>query len=380
MRIVLCQFSTGASSREWIYWHWGDELRRAGHQLISINPYDLGTGLSRGEYDEFTVDTVAREHRRKPVSLFFALVRDREMSAAAVKRIGEMGVRTATLGDDDALAPHDTRTIAPAFDVYWVVDPEGLDAIGRTGARILLQPVAANPHFFRPQDVPKDLDITFCGQCIESRIYYVREMFRRGVPVEVYGVGWQSPKEGDIPDGQRRRFRLVPALRRVAASLTHRHGRTWVRAALLRRLRPHRPDPKIQEEIDRHAHPPLSFPEMARLYCRGKITLGFNERGHTHLLKRPLVASRPRDFEAAASGACHLMYRVPATQEHFEEDSEMLFYSSPEELADKARFYLDPRRESLRAEIGRRARERVLREHTWTHRFGRLFEELDLAP
>jgi len=57
----------------------------------------------------------------------------------------------------------------------------------------------------------------------------------------------------------------------------------------------------------------------------------------------------------------------------------MLFYSDVEELADKIRFYLDPRRDSIRAEIKQRARARVVRDHTWMHRFSKLFKELDLT-
>ena len=118
---------------------------------------------------------------------------------------------------------------------------------------------------------------------------------------------------------------------------------------------------------------------MIRLFSRSKLTLGFNELGHTYLLKEPLTVIRGRDFEALSSGACHLMYRMPSSQEHFEEDREVLFYSSAEELAEKTRFYLDPRRDALRSEIKRRARERILSEHTWTHRFNRLFKELGIA-
>ena len=379
MRIVLYYFPTGAYNQEWIHYHYEDELRQAGHIIDTINPFDRGHGLSRDEYDQFVVEAVAREHKREPVSLFFTSVRDHEMSAAAVARIGELGIRTANVTWDDALMSHRVKKIASAFDAYWVADPQALDVMRGHGARVLDQPTAANPHVFHPSQVPEDVGISFCGQRYGSRNYYIEELFGRGIPVDVYGVGWKSAAEGGNPGGQQRRLAIGPAVRHVAASLTHSHGRTWASAALLHRLRRHRTPLDLQERIDRHAHPPLPFEEMIRLFSRSKLTLGCNELGQTHLLKKPLAVARTRDFEALSSGACHMMYRMTASQEHFEEDEEVLFYSSVDELADKARFYLDTRRDSARAEMRRRARERILREHTWTHRFNRLFKELDLA-
>ena len=379
LRIFHYYFPTGAYNQGGGHYHLADELRRYDHQVTAVNPFDRGTGLSRGHYDEFVVSTIAREHEREPISLFLASVRDFEMSSAAVARIGELGIGTVNVTWDDALMSHRVKNIASAFDLYWVPDPLAVDVMERHGARVLHQPAAANPYLFHPEQVPEDVGVSFCGQRYGSRIYHIEELFERDIPVEVYGVGWKRPEEGGNPGGQLRRLRLIPAIKHVAASLTHEHGRTWARAGLLRRLRPHRTDSELLAKINRHAHPPLPFDEMVRLYSRSRLTLGFNELGHTYLLKEPLTVIRGRDFEALASGACHLMYRVPAIQEHFEEDKEVLFYSSDDELADKVRFYLDPRRDSARAEMRRRARERVLREHTWTHRFSRIFEELGLA-
>ena len=63
------------------------------------------------------------------------------------------------------------------------------------------------------------------------------------------------------------------------------------------------------------------------------------------------------------SGACHIMHRTQQTLECFEEDKEMLFYASCGELADKIKFYLDPRRDAIRRKIKQHARERALRDH-----------------
>jgi spore maturation protein CgeB len=84
---------------------------------------------------------------------------------------------------------------------------------------------------------------------------------------------------------------------------------------------------------------------------RSKINLGFvshlNEDNIGH-----------KCIEIAACGQFLIAVRSKGHEEFFEEDKEAVFFSSAEECADKARFYL--KRPELRDAIGRRARERVV--------------------
>ena len=70
----------------------------------------------------------------------------------------------------------------------------------------------------------------------------------------------------------------------------------------------------------------------------------------------------------------------PAIEPHFEADKEILYYSSAEELADKIRFYTDPKQDGVRANIRAAARARTLRDHTWTQRFNDIFRLLGINP
>lgn len=85
---------------------------------------------------------------------------------------------------------------------------------------------------------------------------------------------------------------------------------------------------------------------------RSRINLGFISHLNEDDIGHKCV-------EIAACGQFLLAVRSSGHQEHFEEDREAVFFSSVEECADKARFYLD--RPDLREAIGRRARERAVR-------------------
>ena len=99
------------------------------------------------------------------------------------------------------------------------------------------------------------------------------------------------------------------------------------------------------------SHGYLADDEYRENIWRSKINLGFVSH-----LNEDEVAHKT--VEIAACGQFLLAVRTKGQQEHFEEDREAVFFSSVEECADKARFYLD--RPDLRDGIGRRARQRAV--------------------
>jgi hypothetical protein len=74
------------------------------------------------------------------------------------------------------------------------------------------------------------------------------------------------------------------------------------------------------------------------------------------------IGANVRNFEAAGIGGCMLTNRKIAVQDFFEEDKEVVFYSSDEECAEKAHYLLD--HPTLRESIGKAAQKRVLKDHT----------------
>ena len=378
-RIITYTQGRSGHSSEWTKHHYEDELTRTGHELLTFTPEAPDGSTTSGDVDQYVIDRVAAVHKKNPVDLFFSSMFDDDMSPQAVKAIAAMGIPTAGVHYDAQLVSHRSKRIAPAFDLFWVIDPPAVSKMRALGANVYDAPVAANPYVYMPQDVDEDVEVSFCGQRYGSRIYYIEQLFKAGIDIELFGVGWK-PERVASPDGPQQQpgLNLGAAFRHTMASVTHSHGRTWLRAAVLNRLQRAKRDPEIQRRIDRHSNAPLSFPDMIRLFSRSKVALDFNELGNTHLLSKPLVASRLRDFEALSSGACHLMYRVPAIEPHFEADKEILYYSSAEELADKIRFYTDPRQDGVRANIRAAARARTLRDHTWTQRFNDIFRLLGI--
>ncbi len=100
------------------------------------------------------------------------------------------------------------------------------------------------------------------------------------------------------------------------------------------------------------SHGYLADDEYRENIWRSKINLAFV----SHLNEDDIGH---KTVEIAACGQFLLAARTKGHEECFEEDREAVFFSSVEECADKARFYLD--RPDLRYSMGRRARERAVK-------------------
>ncbi len=109
------------------------------------------------------------------------------------------------------------------------------------------------------------------------------------------------------------------------------------------------------------------YKDLPRLY--NSCTVNFNA---THLQMGHAVNQRV--FDVPACGAFLLTDHQSSLYELFETGKEVVTYRDIEEIQDLVRFYLD--NPSARDAIVKKARERVLKEHTYRHRLTVLIEAM----
>ena len=119
----------------------------------------------------------------------------------------------------------------------------------------------------------------------------------------------------------------------------------------------------------------VPFNVFARAISAARINLNITRRAHASVF----ASSTARPFELAAAGAAIVSNPVEGMERWFEPGRELLVVSSAEEATAAYRDLLaDPAQAD---ELGRRARERVLDEHTYAHRARTLLEVTGvLAP
>jgi glycosyltransferase involved in cell wall biosynthesis len=211
------------------------------------------------------------------------------------------------------------------YDLVVANSEGGLDRLRELGAR-RAEAVhwAADPDFFAPHAVEKELDVLFYGYGDKFRREWVQAM-----------IGEPSRRLPDVDFG-----------------LSGRDFRGDVGAA------------RAVEDV------PTSL--LARLVSTSRINLCITRRAHASVY----ASSSCRIFELASCGAAIVSNPWEGVEQWFEPGSEVLVVHDVEEAVDAYRTLLD---DPGRAEdLGRRARERVLDEHTYRHRARRLLELIGL--
>jgi glycosyltransferase involved in cell wall biosynthesis len=223
------------------------------------------------------------------------------------------------------------------FNYYYGADPSeydlvvsnsegGLDRLRELGARRAEAVFwGADPDFFRPQPVEKEMDVFFYGYGDKFRREWMRELVgepsRRLEDVD-FALGGRDFR-GDV--GRARTIGDVP------------------------------------------------FNVFPRAISAARINLNVTRRSHA----TTFASSSARPFELAASGATIVSNPYEGIERWFEPGRELLVVSSADAAVDAYRELLaDP---GAAEELGTRARERVLDEHTYAHRARRLLELVGLG-
>lgn len=106
----------------------------------------------------------------------------------------------------------------------------------------------------------------------------------------------------------------------------------------------------------------LSYSEWRYFCCRSSVNLNITRSSHTSIY----ASSTSRPFELAAFGACIVSQPYNGIEKWFTLGKEMIVVNSQEEAVDAySALVSDPEKAS---QIGKAARKRVLKEHTFKHR------------
>lgn len=365
--------------------HMIDELRKRGHDVLHINPAAiLGRFGTRDEYGDVTVKAVRDFSAKGGCDMFFATAVDHSFLPETARSITKMGIPTVNLNMDDLSHPYRVKKVTPGFDLVWTTEPRALDIIRKYGPKMVMHmPFAANPNVFHPvKSDGFERAIGFIGACYGARARAIALLAQADIPVRVYG---KSPM-----DVYGANTKSLPALRalfsardgwqRAAKSLSFPAGRACVHGAIVRTVQNMVSDLPEKHPTEGNVEYRLgpSFSEWSNVMGGMALSLGSLELASTFVLKSPLQFIRFREFEAAMAGAAHLAGPSEELKDYFVPDKEMIFYDSLDDMVDKARFWLHPDRDAARQALGQAARDRALAEHTWSHRFQKLFDALNI--
>ncbi len=351
-----------------------EPLVELGHEVVLFRAEEGRHAMLRNDmgaravFSQRLVETFHKEHGARPVDLFFSYLMDGMVEPDAIDAIRKTGVPTCNFSCNNAHQFDLVDGLAPHFDYNLHSERDARSKFLAIGATALWWPMASNPKYFQPRDVPRTIAVSFVGANYALRARYIAHLLEHGIDVHAYGPGWQWAARTRGRAIAKRWLFLVQAMVGIWPG-----GRA--RASGL--LADHDFRRSLGSRYPQNCHAPISDDELIALYSRSHISLGFLEVYDQHDPSRVVTQHlHLREFEAPMSGALYCTGYSDELAEFFEPDEEVLVYRNQHELLNKVRYYLAHAEEGER--IRRAGHTRALRDHTYQRRFQTLFQTLGL--
>lgn len=287
-----------------------------------------------------------------------------------VETANAVGLPTLLICFDNLVAPYLHRNICACFDLVWLTAIENREFFNKWGATSFFAPYAANPYAFSFHQDKEFCQVAFLGTPYGSRANMINALTKNGVPVTLFynaPTGKTQQKNGPT---------MKQNLQTVKEYLAYPVGRKLLIAAAKQRLMPAANLDMEAQALTRH--PAVSCEDIWDIYSNYALSLSSTAARNTGVLRNPVSIINLRSFEVPMSGGIQFCRYNKELATYFEEDREIIFYRTEEEMIDKARFYLRPEQTQARTAIRQAARKRAEAEHTWFCRFSKAFDLLGL--
>ena len=251
----------------------------------------------RAAFSQKLLEAFRREHAQKPFDLVFAYLMDGMVEPGALDEIRKSGVPTCNFSCNNAHQFDLVDELSPHFDYNLHSEKDAREKFLAIGATPLWWPMASNPKYFKPLDLPRTVDASFVGANYALRPRYLLSLLENNIDAHAYGPGWQWASTSRWRS-QARRWKYW--LMAMWPGSLHRQYRGSANLADhdLRR--------SVGLRYPNNVHPPVSDDELIALYSRSHVSLGFLEVYEAHDASLPLKQHlHLREFEAPMSGALY---------------------------------------------------------------------------
>jgi len=294
--------------------------------IQNTDPTRAGHDLAAGRLVQFMGDYVALMAESEKPDFLLALAQA-PLNKPALARIRSLGIRTAFWFVEDYRFMKYFREIADSYDFFFHIQGQALEKelTDLSVEHFSYLPLAADPELFKPAEnlealAPFRTDLSFMGSGYPNRRHLFSKLLDHDL--KIWGTEWN-----------------------LNSSLGQR----------------------VQDQNRR-----IPTEETVLIYNAAKINLNLHSSVFEAGLDREGAFINPRTFEIAACAAFQLVDERNPLCLHFELGNELAVFTSLDDLREKISFYL--REPDLRKDMGFRARERVLAEHTYQHRMTSMIE------
>lgn len=355
----------------WQRVHLIDELRRHGFTVDTFNPLYFKTPEEANE-------RALKLIKEGNYDLFFTNVCYYKMLFVdTVEYIKQFGMPTLCLRCDNLIIPYNDKVLAPHFDLVWLTSIETQLLYNKWGVKSFFAPYAANPLTFSYNESAIVRKPCFVGTPYGSRSIMINSLTSNGVDVDAFCMPNPDRTTADSKESKIVSRIITPnRLKTYYYDLKFKEGRKVLWGSVINRLRG---NTKLESNVHLHKQYFVMPSEISALYSKYVLCMSSTSINHTDALKNPLKVVNLRAFEIPMSGGITLCKYNQELANYFEEDKEIIFYHTNDELVDKAKYYTQKASDSEIYAIKRAARKRAENDHTWWKRFCIAFDLLGIS-
>jgi spore maturation protein CgeB len=298
----------------------------------------------------------------------FTILFTEELEKKTIKVISNTG-QTVTLNwfaDDHWRFDSYSRHWAPCFNWVITTAASALQKYDRLGyTNVIKSQWACNHYLYRRLNLPPAHDVTFVGQPHGTRRDVIESLRHAGIDVRVWGNGWESGRltqEEMIRVFNQSRINLN--LSNASVSSTGLLARTkGALSATASRVLRGVPGGSFARRVGKSLLAAGSARAGVHNDCAGTVPVIDQIKG--------------RSFEVPGCGGFLLTGRADNMEDYYRIGEEVACFDSTADLVEQIRFYLG--NEERRKAVALAGHRRTLAEHTYVHRFSRIFETMGLS-
>ena len=350
---------------QWQRVHFFDELEKHGCYINVFNPINYPT---TNEANEKLINYI----RNNKYDLFITPYGNKELYLETLKLIKSSGLPTLLICFDNLSQPFIHKNICKHYDLVWLTSRDTEHMFLKWGAKTLFIPYAANPFYFSIKSSLETRELVFIGTPHGNRANIINSLTDNKINVHLFAnikksnPSYQKPPLVNYIVPMINYMRFDIGRRIIAGAIKQRiekTGRLNVNSSFLH----------IKGEGS------TSFMEMNKIYSDYALSLSSTTWRNTDTLRNPVNVVDLKCYEIPMCGGLLFSRYSDELASYFEEDKEIIYYRTNEEMIEKAIFYLKPENDNLRITLKKNARKKAENEHTWFIRFKKVFDYLGLS-
>lgn len=359
MKILYFFPYDGTFMTEWQRVQIFDEMSHYDVHFEIFNPLEFES------YNQANEELLKRLKNDSSIDLFLNCASSDMLYPDTMKEISSLPIAKLLICFDNLHAPFMHKSIAPYFDLVWLTSKETEHMFKCWGCKSVFLPYAANPYLYTDRYSCNIERVAFVGTPYGTRSLIINKLLDNRVPCDVFCNKGRGVKSS-IKNPLWIRLRNVSRFSRFPIG----------RKLLYSKLKCHFSDISLDENNSfLTLYDSLTFEAMNGVYSDYALSLNIIDLLSTAILSKSIQKLHLRTFEIPMCAGLELVSYNEELAEYFT-DEEMVFYSSTEEMGDKAKFYTDPRNSSICRSMKLRARDKAVKEHCWKKRFDVVFKEL----